>query len=57
MEYVIAVIWVIGAFIIAICGNLIASEIYDWVPSIARWLIKRAVDRLPNSERDRYREE
>ncbi|MEZ5787874.1 MAG: hypothetical protein R3D62_15685 [Xanthobacteraceae bacterium] len=37
--------------------ELIATELYDRAPSLARWLIACAVGRLPDYERDRYREE
>jgi hypothetical protein len=38
-------------------GNMIASQLYDCTPLLARWLVLRAIVRLPQSERDRYREE
>jgi hypothetical protein len=37
--------------------RLVAGEVQDWLPVMSRRLIDRAVDRLPASERPRYREE
>ena len=47
----------IASVVIGVAGNLIASEIYDRSPSIARWLISRAAARLPKSEIARRKEE
>jgi len=48
-------------FIIAVIGglalNILASDLYDRCPRLARWLMERAVARLPADMRDRYREE
>jgi hypothetical protein len=57
MDLLIALLLVIGSFIVGIAGNLLASELYDRAPSLARWLIDCAVARLPESERERCREE
>lgn len=61
MEYVVvaivALLVLLGSAIGSIASNLIASELYDRAPSIAAWLIEHAVRRLPEHERDRYREE
>ncbi len=57
MEYVIAALLLMGSILIAILPNLIANELYDCAPSFARWLIGRALARLPESERERCREE
>ncbi len=48
--------YVIGLFF-GILGSLVAAELYCWAPHIARKSIERAVLRLPESERDRFREE
>jgi hypothetical protein len=49
------------AILISICLSIfigiITAEIIAYAPSIARWLIKRAVLKLPEPERDRYLEE
>ena len=57
MEYLIAALLVVAAFLIGILGNLIASELYDRAPSFAHWLLDRAVSRLGDEKRARYREE
>jgi hypothetical protein len=38
-------------------GNMLASEIYDSCPGLARWLIHHAAQRLPGCMRQRYEEE
>lgn len=48
--------YVIGLFF-GIVGSLVAAEVYCWAPNIARRCVERAVLRLPESERDRFREE
>ena len=48
---------VIGSFIMGIAGNMIASELYDSSPSLARWLISQAAECLPQHERSRRDEE
>src|SRR2546426_38312 len=53
----IAVVLFLGSVIGSIAGNMIASELYDWAPTLARWTIERAVARLPKNSRTRYREE
>ena len=45
------------AIIEGIVGDLIANEIVAHKRAIAGWLVENAVQRLPESERDRYREE
>ena len=57
MEYLIAALLIVGSTTIAIALNLIANELYDCAPSFARWLIDCALTRLPESERERCREE
>jgi hypothetical protein len=53
----LAIILLVGSIIGPIMGNMIASELYDCAPSIARWLLKKAVARLPEQQRQRYHEE
>jgi hypothetical protein len=48
--------YVTGLFF-GIVGSLVAAELYCWAPHIARKFIERAVQRLPESEQDRLREE
>ena len=43
--------------VLGVAGSLLASELYAWSPRLVRWLVARAVARLPDAERDRYREE
>lgn len=57
MDIVIAGFFILGSLIVGIVGNLIASEIYDRSPRLANWLIGRAIERLPEHQRPRYREE
>lgn len=51
----------IGLAMLAVIGaassRLIAEEVREWMPWAADRLIKRAVDRLPADQRERYREE
>ncbi len=48
--------YVIGLFF-GVVGSLVAAELYCWTPHLAHKFIERAVLRLPESERDRLREE
>lgn len=41
----------------AIILKLATTELQDWLPTIARRIIDRAVMRLPDEIRERYREE
>jgi|SRR5271156_3208240 len=50
MEYLIAIL-------LGTIGSFIAAEIYVTAPKLALRLIDKAVLRLPEHERDRYREE
>jgi hypothetical protein len=51
----------IAGFVLAVMGglilNILSNDLYDRCPRLARWLLERAVARLPAEERDRYREE
>lgn len=60
MEHIItlvAAVLFIGSVVGSIVGNMIASELYDSSPQLARWLINAATARLPERHRERYREE
>jgi hypothetical protein len=46
-----------GAIISGFLLKLIGSEIQDWLPILARWLIDCAIVRLPSEERARRFEE
>jgi DNA-binding CsgD family transcriptional regulator len=48
--------YVIGLFF-GIVGSLVAAELYCWAPHIARKFIEQAVQRLPESEKERFQEE
>jgi hypothetical protein len=50
MEYVIAIFF-------GIVGSLLAAEFYSCAPVLARRIIDRAAQRLPEGERERYAEE
>jgi hypothetical protein len=52
-----AAVLLIGSAISSIVGNIIASDLYDRFPSLALWLIKRAISVLPEQDASRYREE
>jgi hypothetical protein len=49
----IALVSLAGMFFL----RLVASEIQDWLPWLARRIIDRTVANLPEQERERYREE
>ena len=58
------ILWVlcgIGAFVLTILGgaaaNQLAQEFRGWTPWLTKKLIKRAVAKLPNTLRQRFREE
>ena len=57
MDFLIAIILVVGSALGAVAGNLAANEVYDWASIAASRIIERALTRLPRSERQRYREE
>ena len=57
MEYVIAALLILASAFGAIILNLVASELYDCAPLLARWLIDRAITQIPESQRQRCREE
>lgn len=52
-----AIVKALGAFASAITAKLAAEEIKAWLPRLTRWLLDRAIRRLPENERARYTEE
>ena len=54
---IISVFGMFGVIIIAVAGRLLSDDIKEWLPWITRYLIERAVSRLPESEREKRREE
>lgn len=54
---IIFVFGLVGAIIIAVAGRLLSDDVKEWLPWITRHLIERAVSRLPETEREKRREE
>jgi phage terminase Nu1 subunit (DNA packaging protein) len=46
-----------GHFLAALLGKLCADEIKEWLPWISGRIIRLAVGRLPEDQRERYSEE
>ena len=57
MELVIWFVLLVGPLVLAIVCNLVACDLYDRAPLMAKRLIDKAVSRLPDNTRERYREE
>jgi hypothetical protein len=53
----LTLLFALGALLAGLFGKLLVSEIQDWLPTIAYRLIDLAVTRLPQEDRERYREE
>lgn len=53
MEAINAILALVGAILFA----LLTTEIRDWLPNLAHWIIERATARLPRNRRIRYLEE
>jgi UDP-3-O-[3-hydroxymyristoyl] N-acetylglucosamine deacetylase len=53
----VAVVLFFGSVVGSIIGNMVASELYDWTPTLADRLIEKAIGKLPRCQRGRYREE
>lgn len=51
------ILTILGALAGGVIVHLVACELYEKLPSIAEWLVKRAVRRLPDHARERYEEE
>ncbi|MDQ3822120.1 MAG: hypothetical protein M3321_02630 [Actinomycetota bacterium] len=47
----------VAAFLGRILAGLLTAEFAAWLPHIARWIVARAVGRLPPSQRNRWLEE
>jgi hypothetical protein len=45
------------SFVGAMAFRLLCGELQDWMPTVTRRIVDRAVARLPKEERERYREE
>jgi hypothetical protein len=54
---IIFVFGLIGAIASTIVARLLSDDAKEWLPWITRRLIERAVDRLPESQREKRREE
>ena len=54
---IIFVFGLIGAIATTIVGRILSDDAKEWLPCITRHLIERAVDRLPESQREKRREE
>jgi 23S rRNA C2498 (ribose-2'-O)-methylase RlmM len=57
MDLLIALALFFAAVVGGIASNMIASELYDRAPMLARRLIRHAVTLLPESERENFHEE
>lgn len=54
---ILSLLSAIAAAVGALLLKLISSEIGDWIPALARRIVRYAVFQLPQRERERYREE
>ncbi len=54
---VLSVLGLLAAVLIPIATRLITDDLKEWLPWITRWLVKRAVRRLPEDQRERLEEE
>ncbi len=54
---VISVLGMVGAILLAVASRLICEDVKEWLPWITRRLIEQAVNRLPEKERERFKEE
>ncbi len=57
MDLLILFSVLVGSAIAGIVGNMIASELYDRAPMLARWIVNRAVRHVPQEHQERYEEE
>jgi hypothetical protein len=48
--------WILGV-VAAALSPVFADEFKAWMPWFTKWLIRRAIGRLPEDQRERYREE
>jgi lipopolysaccharide/colanic/teichoic acid biosynthesis glycosyltransferase len=52
-----AIVTILGAFASTIIGKIAADEAKAWLPRLSRFLVDRAIRRLPDDYRARYTEE
>ena len=57
MEYLTAALILLGTFVAGIVGNIVASELYHRMPTLAQLIISIAIQRLPFHLRSRFEEE
>lgn len=48
---------VVVAIVLGAVGSVIAAEFMNCLPKLTQWLLRRAVARLPEDQRERFREE
>jgi UDP-3-O-[3-hydroxymyristoyl] N-acetylglucosamine deacetylase len=53
----LAIVATVSAFVGSIVGNIVASELYDQTPRLARWMIERAASKLNEDQRSSRLEE
>jgi lipopolysaccharide/colanic/teichoic acid biosynthesis glycosyltransferase len=53
----ISILGLLGTILIAVAGRLLTDDAKEWLPWITRRLIERAVNQLPQDERERHEEE
>jgi hypothetical protein len=54
---ILSVFGLVAGIIIVAAGRVLSDDVKDWLPWTTRRLIERAVSRLPESEREKRREE
>jgi len=57
MDLMTSIFGVVVAMVGGLALNILANDLYDRCPRVARWLIDRAVARLPSDTQDRFYEE
>lgn len=57
MGVVVTIIAGSAAILGAVLSRIIAEEVRDWLPFVSQKLLTCAVNRLPEDQRERYREE
>src|SRR5581483_5095155 len=57
MDSIVAIILILASTVAAIASNLVASELYDRAPALARALIRFAAKRVRKVSSGRYEEE
>jgi lipopolysaccharide/colanic/teichoic acid biosynthesis glycosyltransferase len=58
LDWILGVIgiWTLGV-VAAALSRVLADECKAWMPCLTKWLIRRAIGRLPQDQRERYKEE